>query len=51
MQTRANKIDVSPERINRLLKHLPPFRHDVVTPDDIDRFDRKGKIGWSYVTE
>lgn len=42
--------DMSPERINRMLKKLPPFKHDEIPEEDLDYFSQKSEIGWSYLT-
>lgn len=34
----GSKEDMSPERINKIIKKLPPFRHDVYPEDEIKYF-------------
>ena len=41
---------VSPERIHRMLKALPPFKSDDIPQADIDDFQKKGLMGWNYLT-
>lgn len=40
----------SPERINKLLKKYPPFQQDNVLEEDIMSFQKKGEIGWNFIT-
>ena len=40
----------SPERINKLLKKYPPFQQDNVLEEDITSFQKKGIIGWNFIT-
>lgn len=40
----------SPERINNIMKKLPPFINDNIPADDITQFQKKGLIGWGFLT-
>ena len=41
---------ISPERINKMVKKLPPFRHDEYPEEDLEYFQQKSDIGWNYLT-
>lgn len=47
---KQNTGSISPERIRRILNKLPPFPTDVIPGEDIDSFQKKGLIGWNYLT-
>ena len=40
----------SPERINNIMKKLPPFINDNIPAEDIKQFQKKGLIGWGFLT-
>ena len=41
----------SPMKIKSIMKKLPPFKNDEVTEDEIKSFQKKGSIGWNYITQ
>jgi hypothetical protein len=45
----GNGANLSPSRIERILKKLPPFSTDVIDLDDIESFQQKGTLGWTFL--
>lgn len=42
---------ISPEKVRNMMNKLPPFPSDCIPTDDIDSFQKKGTIGWNYLTQ
>lgn len=43
--------DLSPERLEQMMKKYPPFEADAIPEDQIDTFQTKGEQGWCYLTQ
>ena len=50
IQEEGAAVNLSPERINSILKKFPPFVSDAIPEEDIDTFQKKGEIGWNFLT-
>lgn len=49
-QKEGKAADLSPLRMQKILKRLPPFQNDTIPEIEIEEFQKKGSLGWSYLT-
>ena len=45
----GENANITPNRINKLLKYLPPFQRDTVPQANIDAFTDRGALGWTFL--